>query len=70
MMTDVILYMTSNKRDIILDLQHHESCSTAQEMITRLTEGVKISDLLECLGGADSLEFRFSPCPNLPMNAR
>ncbi len=34
-------------------------------MVSRLTQDVKISDLLESLGGAESLEIRFHSCPDI-----
>ena len=53
----------NNDKDVILDLQHHPICSRSlQQMVGRMTREATVSDLLKSLGGAASLEIRFSGC--------
>lgn len=49
----------------VLDLTHHMPCSdSAASMLQDLFADSKVSDILEALGGAETLEIRFptGPC--------
>lgn len=55
--------MTNENKAVVLDLRHLKSChNSTQSMISRLTEGAKVSEILQSLGGAGSLEIRFATC--------
>ena len=56
--------MEKENQAVVLDLRHHRNCEqSSQKMFSRLTAGFKISELLESLGSAGSLEVKFGTCP-------